>query len=103
MKNCLYCGKALPDNSAYCNYCGAAQKSSPIKEPKKSSSSWWIIITILLVIGGVILVPIIAPDLANEKPGDFSYMGVVSLLLALLFGYLNGQVKFALLVEPLVV
>ena len=88
MKSCLYCGKALPDNSAYCNYCGAAQKSSPIKEPKKSSSSWWIIIVILLVIGGVILVPIIAPDLANEKPGNlllyggsFFVIGVIAWLL----------------------
>lgn len=25
MKNCVYCGKPIPDGSAYCNGCGAAQ------------------------------------------------------------------------------
>ena len=96
MKNCLYCGRALPDNSTYCNYCGATQKSSPVKQQKKSSSSWLIIIVILVIICGVILVPVIAPDWANEKPedllllgGGFFVIGVIAWLLEW-----SGKVRF---------
>ena len=106
MKYCLYCGKALSDDYVFCNYCGAKQSSthrsntqmsSPVRnspisspeiKPQKTSSKWLIIIVILIIIGGVILVPIIAPDLAKEKPGDlllyggsFFIIGVIAWLL----------------------
>jgi hypothetical protein len=96
MNKCLYCGNALPDNSAYCNYCGATQKSSHIKEPQKSPSSCWIIIAILLVIGGVILVPIIAPDLANEKPGDLLLYGGSLIVIGIIAWLLEWSGKIRL-------
>ena len=72
------------------------QESLPKKEHQKSSPAWWIIIAVLFVIGGVILVPIIAPDLANERPGtlllyggSFFVIGVIAWLLEW-----SGKVRF---------
>jgi hypothetical protein len=75
MKACSNCGRSLSYASRICKYCGAHQKISPAEKAQKSTTIWWITLAVIVSIFGVILVPIIAPDLRNDKPGNILTLG----------------------------
>ncbi len=59
--NCIHCGQVLPENSAFCDKCGAAQRPIP---PAKNRKKWPIIALCILL-----AVVIAAGSLALLLPG----------------------------------
>jgi hypothetical protein len=98
MKHCLNCGKEIHVDWLYCNFCGARQeKSSPKSESR--ISPWtivFIVAFIVLVIGGVLLVPTLAPDIADDKPDEIIFLGCGFIVMGLVAWALewSGKVRF---------
>ncbi len=68
---CSKCGKEIPDNTVFCNFCGANQTASSDtakpQQPKKNNTMKIVIIAVVAVVAFAIGSFVIAPTLSGNK------------------------------------